>query len=173
MKKVFHFGAPREKYHCDAAILWCFDNRFELGFRKFLKRIGVMNSDPIKIAGGAKVLASPEHEADRDFVLDQIRKSMRLHGTRRVILMLHSDCGAYGGLASFAGDAAAEARHHEGELQRAAANLRAAVPGIDVEGYFVDFEGIWDVELGTKATDPTKTGRANTQSRNGQLAIAG
>ena len=46
MKKVFHFDAPREKYHCDAAILWCFDNRFELGFRKFLKRIGVVNSDP-------------------------------------------------------------------------------------------------------------------------------
>ena len=94
MKKVFHFDAPREKYHCDAAILWCFDNRFELGFRKFLKRIGVNSSDPIKIAGGAKCMASPEHETDREFVLEQIRKSMRLHGTRRVILMLHSDCGA-------------------------------------------------------------------------------
>ena len=65
----------------------------------------MVNSDPIKIAGGAKVLASPEREADREFVLDQIRKSMRLHGTRRVILMVHSDCGAYGGLAGgFAGD---------------------------------------------------------------------
>lgn len=45
MKRVFQFDAPREKYHCDAAILWCFDNRLELGFRKFLKRIGVINSD--------------------------------------------------------------------------------------------------------------------------------
>lgn len=150
MKKVFHFDAPREKYHCDAAILWCFDNRFELGFRKFLKRIGVNYSDPIKIAGGAKCMASPEHESDRQFVLDQIRKSMRLHGTRRVILMLHSDCGAYGGLAEgFDGNAAAEAKHHEQELQRAAANLRAAIPNIDVQGYFVDFDGIWDAEIGT------------------------
>jgi carbonic anhydrase len=149
MKKVFHFDAPREKYHCDAAILCCFDNRFELGFRKFLKRIGVNSSDPIKIAGGAKCMASPEHETDREFVLEQIRKSMRLHGTRRVILMLHSDCGAYGGLtAGFGGDAAAEAIHHERELQRAAANLRAAIPGIEVQGYFVDFDGIWDVEIG-------------------------
>jgi hypothetical protein len=149
VKKVFHFDAPREKYHCDAAILWCFDNRFELGFRKFLKRIGVMNSDPIKIAGGAKSLASPECESEREFVLEQIRKSMRLHGTRRVILMVHSDCGAYGGLAGFRGDAAAEAAHHEGELQRAAANLKAAIPGIEVQGYFVDFEGIWDAGVGT------------------------
>ncbi len=151
MKKVFHFDAPREKYHCDAAILWCFDNRFELGFRKFLKRIGVMNSDPIKIAGGAKCVASPEHEADREFVLDQIRKSMWLHGTKRVILMVHSDCGAYGGLVEgFGGDTAAEAAHHERELRRAAANLKAAIPDIEVEGYFVDFEGIWDAELGAE-----------------------
>src|SRR5271155_2274942 len=113
MNKVFHFDAPREKYHCDAAIVWCFDNRFELGFRKFLKRIGVNFSDPIKIAGGAKSLASPELETDRDFVLGQIRKSIQLHDTKRVILMVHSDCGAYGGLASaFGGDAAAEMEHH-------------------------------------------------------------
>src|SRR5947209_8501084 len=136
MKKVFHFDAPRERYHCDAAIIWCFDNRFELGFRKFLKRVGVANSDPIKIAGGAKSLASPEHETDREFVLEQIRKSMRLHGTNRVILMLHSDCGAYGGLAAgFQGDSQAEASHHEAELQCAAEFLRREVPGVEVQAY--------------------------------------
>src|SRR5216684_2483601 len=148
MKKVFHFDAPREKYHCDAAILWCFDNRFDLGFRKFLKRIGVVHSDPIKIAGGAKCMASPEHESDREFVLEQIRKSMRLHGTTRVILMLHSDCGAYGGLAGgFLGDHRREAEHHQVELQQAAANLREAIPELDVQAYFVDFEGVWQVDV--------------------------
>ena len=148
MKKVFHFDSPREKYHCDAAILWCFDNRFDLAFRKFLKRIGVVNSDPIKIAGGAKCLASPDLEADREFVLEQIRKSIRLHGTRQVILMVHSDCGAYGGLVGgFRGNAQAEALHHEQELARAATCLFTAIPGIEVRGYFVDFEGIWDAEL--------------------------
>jgi hypothetical protein len=150
VKKVFHFEAPRENYHCDAAILWCFDHRFDLGCRKFLKRIGVANSDPIKVAGGAKCLASPEHEAEREFVLEQIRKSMRLHGTSRVILMVHSDCGAYGGLAGgFGGDAQAEAAHHQRELARAAANLLETIPGIEVQGYFVDFEGIWDAEVAT------------------------
>jgi carbonic anhydrase-like protein len=143
MQKVFHFDAPREKYHCDAAIVWCFDNRFELGFRKFLKRVGVLFSDPIKIAGGAKCLASPEHDGDREFVLDQIRNSMRLHGTRRVILMLHSDCGAYGGLAAFGDDPQAEARHHGEELHRAAVVVSKAIPEIQVDGYFVDFEGVW------------------------------
>jgi hypothetical protein len=69
--------------------------------------------------------------------------------------MVHSDCGAYGGLAAgFGGDAAAEAAHHERELQHAAANLRAAIPGIEVRGYFVDFEGIWDAEIGATGERP-------------------
>lgn len=148
MRKVFHFDAPSEKYRCDAAIVWCFDNRFELGFRKFLKRIGVLSSDPIKIAGGAKCLASPQQQSDRQFVLDQIETSMRLHGTRRVILMLHSDCGAYGGLAGgFQGDRKAEAEHHHRELRAAAAFLNQVHPEIAVEAYFADFEGVWEAEL--------------------------
>jgi carbonic anhydrase len=155
MKKVFHFDAPREKYDCDAAIVWCFDNRFELGFRKFLKRVGVINSDQIKVAGGAKSLASPEQEGDREFVIEQIRKSVRLHGTRRVILMLHSDCGAYGGLADgFANNSRAEAAHHHAELRAAATHLRKALPELAVSAYFVDFEGVWEAELSRSASDP-------------------
>jgi len=148
LKKVFHFDAPREWYSCDAAILWCFDNRFELGFHKFLKRIGVVYSDLIKVAGGAKSLASPELETDREFVLEQIRKSMRLHDTKRVILIVHSDCGAYGGLAgAFGGNVEAEAAHHQRELALAATYLAEAIPGLEIQAYFVDFEGIWDAEV--------------------------
>ncbi len=155
MKKVFHFESSRDRYERDAAVLWCFDNRFDLAFRKFLKRIGVTYSDPIKIAGGAKSLASPSLESDREFVLEQIRTSTRLHGTKRVILRVHSDCGAYGGLAGgFAGDTHAEAAHHEQELARASANLSKAIPGIEVHGYSVDFDGIWDA--GTTTTETVK-----------------
>jgi hypothetical protein len=146
MKKLFHFDAPRDRYVSDAAIVWCFDNRFDLGFRKFLQRIGIEHPDPIKIAGGAKSLASPGQESDRQFVLDQIRSSMKLHGTKRVILMLHSDCGAYGGLEAFHGDEKAEFQNHRRELHHAAATLKAAIPGIEVDVYFVNFEGIWTTE---------------------------
>ena len=147
MKKVFHNDAPREKYHCDAAVVWCFDNRFQLGLTKYLKRQGILNTDPIKIAGGAKSLASPEHETDREFIVEQIRKSIRLHETKLAILMLHSDCGAYGGLAAgFGGDAQAEAAHHEEELRKATACLSAAIPGLEIRAYFVDFEGVWEIE---------------------------
>lgn len=145
MEKVFHFDAPRDKYRCDAAVVWCFDNRFENGLRKYLKRIGITNIDPIKIAGGAKTLSSPEHAGDREFLLGQIQKSVRLHGTSRVVLMLHSDCGAFGGLdAAFAGDSRTEAAHMERELDAAAAIVRREIPGVEVSTYFVDFEGVWE-----------------------------
>lgn len=156
MKKVFHFDSPREKYVCDAAVVWCFDNRFNLGFSKFLKRAGVVNMDPIKIAGGAKSLASPEHPGDREFVLEQIRKSIRLHATRRVILKLHSDCGAYGGLERFGNDAQAEREHHQAELCRAAQVLRESFPEVDVGCYFVDFEGVWEIDLAEGRDLPQK-----------------
>lgn len=147
MRKVFHFDSPRERYHCDASVVACFDNRFDNAKRKFLKRIGVLQPDPIKIAGGAKSLASPEQEFHRSFVLDQIRKSIRLHGTERVILMLHSDCGAYGGLANtFHGDTDAENAHYHAELAKATAFLENAIPGIHVESYIVDFEGVWTLD---------------------------
>jgi carbonic anhydrase len=152
MRKVFHFDSPREKYHCDASVVGCFDNRFEVVCRKLLKRIGVVQPDPIKIAGGAKALASPDEEFHRSFVMEQIHKSIRLHGTDRVILMLHSDCGAYGGLAGcFQGDAAAEADHHRAELRRAAEFLKDALPSLTVDCYFLNFEGAWTVEASSAA----------------------
>jgi len=146
MQKVFHFDSPRQEYRCDAAVVCCFDNRFEPAFRKLLKRIGVVHPDAIRVAGGAKCLAAPDDESEREFVLKQIRKSMRLHGTDRVVLMVHSDCGAYGGLAAFGGDAQAEARHHGDELRRAAACLRQALPDVSVLCYYVDFEGVWTAD---------------------------
>lgn len=73
---------------------------------------------------------------------------MRLHGTRRVILMLHSDCGAYGGLAGgFGGNTSLESERLHAELRRAAGSLWKAIPGLQIDAYFVDFEGIWETEL--------------------------
>ena len=112
-----------------------------------------MSPDPIKIAGGAKGLASPTNAGDREFVLDQIRTSIRLHETKLVILKLHSDCGSNGGLEAFGGDASAEALHHEEELRRAAECLREAIPEVEVQAYFVDFDGVWAVDLGQQSTE--------------------
>jgi len=150
VKKIFHFDSPRQPYRCDASVVYCFDHRFDLAVRKFLKREGVAQFDPIVVAGGAKSLASPENDSQRDFILDQISTSVRLHGTERVILFLHSDCGAYGGLAGkFKGDTSVEAAHLKAELRRSFELLQERYPQLAVDCFFVDFEGVWklDTEL--------------------------
>jgi carbonic anhydrase len=136
---------------CDAAVVWCFDDRFQTAFSKLLKRIGMNRLDPIKIAGGAKQLASPKQESDRQFILEQIQASKRLHATKLVILMVHSDCGAYGGLSAFNNDPRREATHHEQELQIAAQYVYKHVPDVAVQGYFVDFEGVWEADVSNDA----------------------
>ena len=145
MKKVFHFNSPAEPYVADAAVLCCFDHRISTAVRKFLKKQGIERADMIVVAGGAKTVASPRNDFEREFILEQVRMSIRLHGTKRVIVMSHSDCATYGGLAHFQGDRAAEAEHHREELLRAGELLTMTFPGISVEPYFVKFDGVWEV----------------------------
>src|SRR5215471_1572451 len=112
MRKVFHFDSSPEPYVADAAVLCCFDYRINMAVRKFLKKQAIERPDMIVVAGGAKTLASPRNNFERDFILEQIGMSILLHRTKRVFLVCHSDCGAYGGLAAYNGDAGAEAKHH-------------------------------------------------------------
>src|SRR5246127_4929641 len=109
MQKIFHFDSPPEPYVADAAVLCCFDERIRLAVNKFLRRQGILRPDMIVVAGGAKTLASPRNDFERDFILEQVRMSILLHGTRRAYLFCHSDCATYGGLAQFKGDQQAEA----------------------------------------------------------------
>jgi carbonic anhydrase len=146
MKKIFHFDSPPEQYVADAAVLCCFDYRISTVVQKFLKKQHIERADMIIVAGGAKTLASPRNDFEQDFILEQVRMSIRLHKTERVLVMSHSDCATYGGLAQFKGDKAAEAEHHRGELLRAGELLTAHFPDISVEPYFVKFDGIWEVK---------------------------
>jgi hypothetical protein len=144
MRKIFHFDSSAEPYVAEAAVLCCFDHRINLAVRKFLQRNAIMRPDMIIVAGGAKTLASPRNDFERDFILEQIRLSISLHACRRAILMSHSDCATYGGLARFKGDREAECAHHKAELQRAAELVRSQFPDVRVETYFVKFDGIWE-----------------------------
>jgi carbonic anhydrase len=146
VKKVFHFDSQTEKYRAEACVVSCFDARFELATRKFLKKRGILVADPLKIAGGAKIFASPAEESARSFALGQVQTSMQLHGTDRVVLMVHSDCGAYGGLQAFGSNKEREAVNHESELLNAAKFLKSNVSSIEVECYYLRFDGVWAVE---------------------------
>jgi carbonic anhydrase len=148
MKKVFHFDSQPDSYKADACVISCIDARFEQVTQKFLKKHQISWADVVKIAGGAKVFASPGQESDRAFALEQVRTSVRLHHTKRVLLMVHSDCGAYGGLRAFSGSEEREAEKYQTELRSAAEFLQQNVPMVDVECYYLRFSGVWTLDQG-------------------------
>ena len=121
MRKIFHFDSPDGPVRrgCRGALLF----RSIASVRSsvsFCKKQNIHACDMIIVAGGAKTLASPRNDFEQDFILEQVRMSIRLHQTKRVLVMSHSDCATYGGLAHFKGDREAEAIHHRGEFLRAA-----------------------------------------------------
>jgi hypothetical protein len=143
MDKVFHFDSPSAPYIADAAVLSCFDQRIRTAVNKFLQRQGILRPDMIVVAGGAKTLASPRNDFERDFILEQVRMSILLHATKRAYLFCHSDCATYGGLAAFKGNQSAEAEHHFEELEKASGILNTAFPGLQIKCFFVNFEGVF------------------------------
>ncbi len=146
MQKIIDFETNKEHYHADACIVWCFDDRFTPVLNAFALAKNYQHYDLVRIAGGIKALASPDKESDREYVLRQIEISLKLHHTPRVVLMNHSDCGAYGGLQAFKDDEAKEKEAHTKELQTAKGflqkNLSQQAP---IDLVFVDCAGIYEV----------------------------
>ena len=136
MEKIFHFDSPREHYTADACVISCFDARFDVATRKFLKRRGILTYDHVKIAGAGKSLAASDSEPDRDFVLRLVRTSIRLHRTPLAVIINHNECGAYSGLSA---DAIAADSSRAGDV------VRTAEPSLVVECYFADFDGVYRV----------------------------
>src|SRR5258708_23780618 len=143
MEKTFNFDSASDPYVADAVVLTCFDQRIRTVVHKFLHKRGIDRPDMVVIAGGAKTLASPRNDFERDFILEQVRMSILLHKTERAYIMCHSDCATYGGLAAFQGDREAESQHHCQELERAAGLLKDRFPDLTVAYFFLNFEGVF------------------------------
>ncbi|HUZ93139.1 MAG TPA: hypothetical protein VNG29_04055 [Candidatus Paceibacterota bacterium] len=140
MEKILSFESGKEHYEADAFIAWCFDDRFSPLLAELKKGFG--HSDDEKFAGGAKELASSDPSAH----LDQIRKSILLHKTKRVVLMVHMDCGAYGGSKKFNNNHKAEQDYLASELNAAEQNVKKEFPDIEVEKVIADFDGLYKID---------------------------
>ena len=139
---IIKFESPKGHYTADACVVWCFDDRFYKLLKAFGKQVQFKNIDLVKVAGGAKALAG-EASPDRDFIIGQVKASVRLHDTKKVILMTHRDCGGYGGSKNFA-DAEAERVFHTGQLTAAKSFVQKET-GLPVSAYFADFDGLYEI----------------------------
>jgi len=102
---------------------------------KFMRERGLLGDcDLPGLAGAAKTIAdptAPEHQAT---AMDQIDLAVRLHGVRTVILMNHTDCGAYGGKEAFT-TGEQERKRHTVDLKKARGIILRRFPGVEVQTF--------------------------------------
>ena len=142
--RILHYRSPKHHYKAEVCIVWCFDHRFKEILEKYLKHKKIRYPDEVKGAGGAKALASDKNKNQKKYIFDQIKTSIRLHHTPKIILMTHSDCGGYGGLRAFKNDPKKEMQKHGADLKKAKSFLKEKLSGsIQIETLFADFNGLW------------------------------
>ncbi len=112
---------------CTTLLLRCIDYRLEPKIQEFLKdRNLVGDCDIVSLAGAAKNFTSLEST-----ILGHIELAKNLHGIKQVILMNHTNCGAYRDHTF--NSTAEEIQFHKEELQNAKAKVQKAFPDIDVK----------------------------------------
>lgn len=144
--KLIPFRSPRQHSQVDATIIWCSDTRFSKVLDAYIEFEDFDLCDIIKCSGGAKALDHPVHEAERAQLFHDLKVSVKIHSPKKVVLMTHSDCAAYGGLEAFNNDPELEQHQHAANLATAGLIIRNNIPPeIEIELVFVDFDGVWEV----------------------------
>ena len=139
-ERVVSLESPQEHYVAYACMFWCFDDRLWKLRKQFIKALGFTNIDYVQVAGASKDLAGEDFGA-KEYLIRQIDASVKLHGSKCVILVMHIDCGACGGSKSFE-NVDAEWRHHVKVLTKAAGVVSERFPQLQVDRYVADFQGL-------------------------------
>lgn len=113
---------------CEAAVVTCIDFRFQEYINKWIsEHFGVKTFDRVAIAGGV---------FDFDYMSKQIEISHMLHHIKKVILINHEDCGAYG--------AAGTPEKHTEDLRNAATKIKEQYPDLTIETYYLHLDGTFE-----------------------------
>src|SRR3989344_4349397 len=150
MKQVLKFKSKKKHYKADVCLVWCFDDRFT-GLLGELNKFGFKNVDLVKVAGGAMGLTgrgSAGNDNAMNYIADQVEKSIKLHHTPLVVLMVHTDCGAYKAIGlPVKGESEVELLRED--LKSAKEELFRYLARKEhwpmIKTYLVDFEGLWEV----------------------------
>lgn len=110
-------------HHCKYFIAHCIDFRLQKSIKDYLELQGLLgNCDIVSVAGGVK---------NRDFLSGQLDISVNLHKVQEVMLINHTDCGAYGGSGKFS-SFEEECAFHIEELKKAKFLILAKYPSLNV-----------------------------------------
>ena len=127
MKLSFKF---KNIHACEAVVLTCIDFRFWRQTVEFIeKELGIKSFDFPSLPGAAKAI---NEAAPGDIAMQCVSVPHDLHHIKKLVIINHQDCGAYGGGKVFNGDEAAEQKFHEEELKKAKTKILAKYPDLQV-----------------------------------------
>lgn len=93
------------------------------------KELGIKSFDFPSLPGSAKAV---NEAAENDLAMQCISVPHDLHHAKKLVIVNHQDCGAYGGSKKFDGDDEAEKKFHEAELKKAKEKILAKYPDMEV-----------------------------------------
>lgn len=122
--KPIFFGIMKS-HNADAIIVSCIDFRFQKFIRKWIdKNLKNKTFDYVGFAGATK---------DLETAMRQIDIAVRLHSIKRVILIHHEECGAYGTEGTFT--------RHKTDLLKAKRAILKKYPKLSVDLYYLKLSG--------------------------------
>ncbi len=112
----------------EALVVTCIDFRFQGFINSWIsKNLKPQSFDRVAFAGGVKNLET---------ILGQIEIAVRLHNIRKVVLINHEDCGAYGEIET--------PKQHAEDLVTAKAKTNEKYPDLEVETYYLHLDGTFE-----------------------------
>lgn len=128
---------------CSSVLVRCIDFRLGSAIRDYLNTNNLYDDiDIISIAGAVKNV----NDEPSGFLAEQLSISKRLHHVQTIILMNHTDCGAYGGRSAFA-NKESEWKAHTAQLHAAHATITKMWPDVNVKLFMADVEEGRRVEI--------------------------
>lgn len=129
-------------HYCGGAAIFCVDFRFVEETLEWLRSNYGSDFDIWTMPGGCKILASDD-EADRRFAKEWLQKmaavSCGLHGIKKLAVINHADCGAYGGRKAF-GSILAEKEKHSADLKKSRTTVLEALSAVEYIPVYADLD---------------------------------
>jgi carbonic anhydrase len=122
-------------HHCEAVVLTCIDFRFWRETVEFVEKgLGIKSFDFPSLPGAAKTLNESANQ--NDLAWQCLDVPVKLHAAKKIVIINHEDCGAYGGSKKFANNEA-EQKFHEGELKKAKQKILDKYPDKEIFSIYV------------------------------------
>jgi len=143
MEKVEYQNSYREKGHeCENLVIRCMDFRFHKQLPGLLSEIfeeEVLEYDSPGVGGGGSKAVIDANS--REVLFGAIDIAVEKHKTKRIIVVDHIDCGAYGGSGEHENPEAEEKFHAE-KLGQAKEILNNKYPELEIVTLYQDWDSI-------------------------------